>query len=88
MTRVQFLVATAALLALAGGSLALAEKPETARVMIVPDQKEGAVRFVIDGQEQARIDATGLHVVGDINYGGALTDTGRPQAEGQDSNAR
>lgn len=35
----------------------------------------GVIRFMVDGQEQARIDAAGLHVNGDIGYSGSLADT-------------
>ena len=45
-------------------------------VAIIADQEAGAVRFVIDGKEVARLDASGLHVREDISYGGALTDYG------------
>lgn len=31
--------------------------------------------FMVDGQERARFDAMGLHVNGDVNYSGAITDT-------------
>lgn len=42
---------------------------------IETDPKTGAIRFIVDGKEQARIDATGLHVRQDVEYGGAITDT-------------
>lgn len=34
------------------------------------DQKTGAIRFIVNGQEQARIDATGLHVRHNVAFGG------------------
>ena len=43
---------------------------------IETDQKTGAIRFIVNGREEARIDATGLHVRQDVAYGGDLTDTG------------
>lgn len=43
---------------------------------IETDQKTGAIRFIVNGREEARIDATGLHVRQGVEYGGALTDTG------------
>jgi len=46
------------------------------RVVIVADQEAGAVRFVIDGEEVARLDASGLHVRESVSYGGVLTDYG------------
>lgn len=57
------------------------------RVVFVTDQKAGIVRFVIDGKEIARIDATGLYVHGDVACSGTITD-GLPlrvSAEGQDA---
>ncbi len=35
----------------------------------------GVIVFIVDGQEQARIDAKGLHMNGDVNYSGMMTDT-------------
>lgn len=62
---------------LAVASLALAAKPdERVRVEIVADQTTGAVRFIVDGTEQARIDQTGLHVRESISYGRELQDYG------------
>ncbi|MFZ6047407.1 hypothetical protein ACFW0H_14975 [Pseudomonas sp. CR3202] len=37
--------------------------------------RDGIIRFMIDGEEQARIDAGGFHVKGDINYSGTITDS-------------
>lgn len=77
MNRACLYVVAAAVFTLTGGAIALAGKPGTPeRVVILSDQKAGAVRFMIDGTEHARLDATGLHVRGDIGYGGTLTDTG------------
>ena len=42
---------------------------------IETDQKTGAIRFIVNGQEQARIDATGLHVRGNFEYSGEAVDT-------------
>lgn len=37
---------------------------------------DGAViRFMVDGQEKARIDGAGLHVNGDVAYAGVSIDT-------------
>jgi hypothetical protein len=47
---------------------------ETTR--IETDQQANMIRIIIDGQERAVIDADGLHVNGDIDYSGTLTDTG------------
>jgi hypothetical protein len=46
------------------------------RVQLIEDQNAGAVRVVVDGKEIARVDANGLHVRGDIAYGGVSLDYG------------
>lgn len=51
-------------------------QPTPKRVQIVTDQTAGAVRIFIDGREQAIIDSTGLHVRGNVAYGGTAMDTG------------
>lgn len=55
---------------------------------IVVDQQAGAIRFILDGREQARLDAAGLHVNGDINYTGALTDNDHYAATAEKREAR
>lgn len=35
----------------------------------------GVIRFMVDGEEQARIDSAGIHVNGNVRYSGSLTDT-------------
>ena len=45
---------------------------------IETDQKTGAIRFIVDGREEARIDANGLHVRDDIDYGRMANDIGGP----------
>lgn len=40
------------------------------------DQSAGVIRFITGGQEQAVLDADGLHVRGDITYGGVIADEG------------
>jgi len=47
---------------------------ETTRLEV--DDEAGVIRFIINGQEQARIDGTGLHAREDVSYGGMLTDHG------------
>jgi hypothetical protein len=47
---------------------------EATRIEI--DQKAGAFRFIIEGQEGAVLDAAGLHVNGDIEFAGQVIDTG------------
>lgn len=57
---------TAASSAIVGGQAA----------QIVADSDAGTVDIIIQGRPAARFDATGLHVHGDLEYGGNLTDTG------------
>lgn len=51
-----------------------AESPAT-RIEI--DEQAGVIRFVIDGEERAVLDADGFHVDGDIDYAGTITDGNR-----------
>ena len=44
---------------------------------IETDQKTGAIRFIIKGREEARVDATGLHVRQHVAYGGSIIDVGQ-----------
>lgn len=43
---------------------------------MVADERAGIVRIIIEGREAAHFDAVGLHVRGNIDYGGMLTDYG------------
>lgn len=47
----------------------------------------GIIRFLIGGEEKARIDGAGLHVRGDLNYAGVITDTGLAAYAGEAPNA-
>jgi hypothetical protein len=53
------------------------------RVELVPDQKAGALRVVIDGKPIAWFDADGLHVPENIEYGGTISDSGTENLEKQ-----
>ena len=48
----------------------------TLTTQVVTDEKAHTVRVLIDGKEILTINAEGLHVHGDIDYAGVLTDTG------------
>lgn len=48
-----------------------AAKPE-----IIADEKSQTVRIRIDGKDVAVFDYHGLHVLGDVNYSGSMTDVG------------
>jgi hypothetical protein len=48
---------------------------------IVTDNDKGTVTIVIDGKPVLQVDKDGLHVVGNIVYGGTLTDTGSAHVE-------
>lgn len=52
---------------------------------IETDQRTGAIRFIVNGREEARIDADGLHVRQNVDYGGLMDDTG---PEGYDQPAK
>src|SRR5690606_37537841 len=63
-------------LALAQGNAAPVREQSaaTAATRIDVDAQAGMVRIIIAGEERATFDAEGLHVTGDIDYTGALTD--------------
>lgn len=61
--------------ALAEDSDPAAPPPE--KTAVVVDEDAGVIRFFIDGQEKMRLDAAGLHVRENIDYGGMITDYGR-----------
>ena len=50
--------------------------PVPQRTRVETDQKTGAVLFIVDGREEARIDRNGVHVRRSVEYGGTLTDIG------------
>jgi len=41
------------------------------------DEQAGVIRFFIDGQQRAFLDADGLHVRDALDYGGVLVDVGK-----------
>lgn len=43
---------------------------------LIVDTEQNIVRVMIEGEEVGRFDKDGLHVRGDISYGGSLTDYG------------
>jgi hypothetical protein len=56
---------------------AVAKPPAPAETpQIVTDEKAGIVRVLIAGREILRIDDSGLHVKGNIEYTGQLKDAG------------
>lgn len=50
--------------------------PSSPAIDLVPGKDGGSIRFVINGNPVGWLDAGGLHVIGDIEYGASLTDTG------------
>lgn len=48
---------------------------------IEADNDAHVIRFFIDGKEEAFLDSTGLHVKGEIGYGGNITDYGKDEFE-------
>ena len=57
------------------------DREPTAQTRIVTDNATGTVSILVDGREIVRIDADGLHVNGDIDYSGAITDGNRYSRE-------
>ena len=52
------------------------------KLSIVEDQEAGLFRFMIGEKEVARLGADGLHVEGNISYGGTITDVGVAAVQG------
>lgn len=49
---------------------------EDTRTQIIVDEAAGVIRFLIAGDEQARLTEEGLQVRGDIVFGGMIRDAG------------
>lgn len=49
---------------------------DNTKPQISTDEKTNTVRILIGGKEVLTIDTKGLHVHGDIDYSGIITDTG------------
>ncbi len=62
---------SAAVGTIAGSWIAQAQAPET-----LVRAEPGVIAFIVDGREQARLDARGLHVDGDVAFTGTAVDTG------------
>jgi hypothetical protein len=73
-----FRFATAILLSIVTAVAATAAftAPAPPQTRVETDQKTGALLFIVNGTEQARIDAAGVHVRRDLSYGGTITDEG------------
>ena len=52
----------------------------TPATRIEADQKTGTIRFIVKGQEAARLDDIGLHVRNGVSYGGRINDMDSPAA--------
>lgn len=70
-----FLLAPAAL---AKKSPAMTASPASsnAKTQIITDQKTSTVYILINGRKVVTIDAKGLHVKGNVDYTGIITDKG------------
>lgn len=55
--------------------------PASDDLQIIEDQQARAFKFMIDGKEVARLGAGGLHVFGNISYGGTLSDVGQSEVQ-------
>lgn len=40
------------------------------------DEQDNVIRFIVEGEERAVLGADGLHVRGDVTYGGRIKDVG------------
>lgn len=67
--------------AIAGASALAEESTPKQCTRIEVDHDRGVITFVIDGEPSAFLDSDGLHVLGNVNYGDVLTDTGRDWIE-------
>ena len=75
LLRIFLTIALISISAAAHAADAQAAPPQATR--IVTDQKAGVIRFIVNGREEARLDAKGgLHVRGGIEYGDALISLG------------
>lgn len=57
------------------------ESAPSQNTQIITDQESGSVTIVIDGEPMLLVDKTGLHVVGNITYGGTIADVGSEEAQ-------
>ncbi len=73
ISRIGLLLAVILVTAAATRAYTAPAEPQT---RVETDQATGALRFIVNGQEQARIDSTGLSVRHHVAYGGAITDEG------------
>ena len=62
--------------ALAGDRGAVDQQPMP-RAAVIVDEEAGIVRFIIDGKETMRLDATGLHIREALSTGSSWTSYGR-----------
>jgi hypothetical protein len=60
-------------MAVFAASTAALTAPADPPTRVEADQAGHAIRFIVDGREEARIDATGLHVRQDVVYGDNIT---------------
>jgi hypothetical protein len=72
-------------MAVFAASTAALTAPADPPTRVEADQAGHASRFIVDGREEARIDATGLHIRQAVVYGGPITAIG---ASNYDSQAR
>lgn len=50
---------------------------EQAPTRIKVDEHAEVIRFIVEGEERAVLDSDGLHVRGDVTYGGRIKDAGQ-----------
>ena len=60
---------------------AFAQEEASPRTQIIANDEQGIVTILIDGKAVGMFSKDGLHVTGDLRYGGLLVDVGRHAAQ-------
>ena len=72
--RIRFIVILLAVIIATAAATKAYTAPAAPQTRVETDQKTGAIRFIVNGQEAARLDSVGLHVRRHIEYGGSIMD--------------
>lgn len=54
------------------------------RTEIIADDEEGVIRFLVEGEEVARLTRDAFEIRGDVRYGGVMLDQGDEGFDGDD----
>lgn len=74
--RLTFILILLACISFSAGVYAGNQAKNPSQSRVETDPKTGALLFIVNGREEARVDAVGLHVRHDIEYGNTITDIG------------